>query len=146
MNSDDTVAIKHGVSGPNVDCCTPSVSYNRKVCKSKALPSACSANQEKEKGYGMISVNDGSQVIADSVSEALSRKDLTGGINLRRVNHSYEENCCFGQSPTSLKITEGSWTLKVNESEDPTQPLEQVDLSRCWRWGTNRGCSGQVKG
>ena len=35
-------------------------------------------------------------------------------------------------SPTSLKITEGSSTPKVNESEDPTQPLEQGDLSRCW--------------
>ena len=73
VNSDGTVAIKHGVSGPNVDCCTPSVS---RVCKCKALPSACSANQEKDKGHGMISVNDGSQVIADPVS----------------VNDSYEEN------------------------------------------------------
>ena len=70
----------------------------------KVKPSACSANQEKEKGHGMISVNDGSQVIANPVSEALSRKDLTGGIDLRRVNDSYEENCCFGQSPTKLRV------------------------------------------
>ena len=138
VRSDDTVAhvnMEHGLPRKH---CDSSISYNHNVCGSGALPSVPSSTHGKDKGQGMTSVNESSQIIANSTFEALSRKALSGGIDPRCVNKPYEENCFPGQGRRTPTNTECNETLNdvstpnVNDPVDSPQPLEQVELSRSW--------------
>ena len=134
------VNMEHGQPSLSMEHCDSSISYNHNVCGSGALPSVPSSTHGKDKGQGMTSINESSQIIANSTCEALSRKALSGGIDPRCVNEPYEENCCPGQGPRTPTNTEGSPTPNVNDPVDSPQPLEQVELSRSWEieGGENR--------
>jgi len=72
------------------------------------------------------------------------------GTGLKGTNELSEINCCSGQgshAKVALEVTRRSVAAKINPA-DSLEPLEQIELARCWQiegGGTHRGSVGQVE-